>query len=62
MSLATINAGLEDAVGSTGTIVENLAALTDSLDNTYTAIAEKGGTVPANRNTANLATAIEGIE
>ena len=42
-------------------IATELTALSNNLSNAYNAIDNKGGTIPANKNTANLADAINSI-
>lgn len=42
-------------------ISSELTALSTNLSNAYDAVSNKGGTIPANKNTANLATAISSI-
>ena len=42
-------------------IANELTALSTNLSNAYDAVDNKGGTIPANKNTANLATAINSI-
>ncbi len=61
MSLVNINTELGEIIGENGTLVENIASLVDEVQSTYIAVQEKGGTVPENKNTANMATAVEGI-
>ena len=43
-------------------ISSNLTKLTTDITNAYTSINNKGGTIPANKNTNNLSTAIDSIE
>lgn len=43
------------------TIADQLTKLTSDITNAYTAIEAKGGTIPAHKNTENLATSIESI-
>lgn len=42
-------------------IANELTALSTNLSNAYDAVSNKGGTIPANKNTANLADAINSI-
>ena len=43
-------------------ISSNLTKLTTDITNAYTSINNKGGTIPANKNTNNLSTAIDSIQ
>ena len=43
-------------------ISSNLTKLTTDITNAYTSIENKGGTIPANKNTNNLSTAIDSIQ
>lgn len=63
MSLASINTSLRAVTGVTSgtTLAGNLAALIGEVGATYTSITEMGGAAPANKNTENMASAIEGI-
>lgn len=42
-------------------ISSEITALSNNISSAYTAISNKGGTIPANKNTANLANAIASI-
>lgn len=43
-------------------VADRLNKLTTDITNAYTSIENKGGTIPANKNTNNLSTAIDSIE
>lgn len=62
MSLAQVNTALNEIIGDERTLAENFATLVSQVRDVYTTIETKGGTVPANKNTENMASAIEGIE
>lgn len=59
MSLESINEALTDITGVDKPIAQNLECLIDDIRGSYSAIAAKGGVMPANRNTNNLPSSIE---
>lgn len=58
MSLDAINDRLKTITGRSGTIAENLTSLVGDIRDSYTAVTEKGGTIPEQANTGNLPEAI----
>lgn len=61
MNLAQANTNIETITGSTGTLPKNLEALIEGVQDTYSVIDQKGGTLPQQKNTNNLPDAIGSI-
>lgn len=62
MNLTQIKTRLASSVGADGTITDVLDALIESTAQAYSQIDQMGGTVPAQKNIDNFASAIETIE
>lgn len=61
MSLDAINDRLKTITGRSGTIAENLTSLVGDIRDSYTAVTEKGGTIPGQTNTGNLPESIASL-
>lgn len=62
MNLKQIKRRLSGTTGTNGTLTDVLTDLIDQTQSAYTEIETKGGTVPAQKNIDNFASAIETIE
>lgn len=62
MSLAQVNTALSAINGVEGTLAENISNLILQVRGVYSQIDAKGGPIPANKNTENIASSIGGIQ
>ena len=61
MSLEAINNTLKTMTGVNGTITDSLKNVIVDVRETYTAIGNRGGIIPAQKNAENLADSIASI-